>query len=371
MNTTALILPVGIMTFVLVLLLVSACLIPRLTRPELYFAVTVPSAFRDSEEGRTILGKYRTNVIIFSLVSIAVLLSGLWMPVAGYIAVVSVVSICLQSLGVYLAYYVARRRVLPHAVAPTTMREAALAPHEVRLPGGWLAQLGPFGLLLAAAIWLGAHWEGIPPRFPIHWGIDGRPNGWATRTFGGVFAPVLIGGILSALMAALAYSLLRWSRPIRVGGTSGQNEQRFRHLVGSVLVAIEYFLAIEFTWAGLLPLSAEAAGPPGMVPFLVFSLIFTVGILALLIRFGQGGTRLPEGAAIPAKQQASPIGDRTEDRYWKLGLFYFNTDDPALFVEKRFGIGYTLNFGHAGAWLFVGALVAILVLIIILVPKHS
>jgi len=47
---------------------------------------------------------------------------------------------------------------------------------------------------------------------------------------------------------------------------------------------------------------------------------------------------------------ASPIGDRSEDRHWKAGFLYVNSSDPALFVEKRFGIGYTLNFGRPASW---------------------
>jgi len=52
-------------------------------------------------------------------------------------------------------------------------------------------------------------------------------------------------------------------------------------------------------------------------------------------------------------------GRRPPDSAWS-GVFYSNPDDPALFVPKRFGIGYTLNFAHPWAW-------AVLVLIILMV----
>ena len=42
--------------------------------------------------------------------------------------------------------------------------------------------------------------------------------------------------------------------------------------------------------------------------------------------------------------------DRTPDRCWKAGIFYVNPADPALFVAKRLGIGYTLNFGNPWSW---------------------
>jgi uncharacterized membrane protein len=57
---------------------------------------------------------------------------------------------------------------------------------------------------------------------------------------------------------------------------------------------------------------------------------------------------------------------RDDDRYWYGGIIYNNPDDPALFVEKRYGLGWTLNFGNPQARLIlIGLLVVILVLSIL------
>ena len=42
--------------------------------------------------------------------------------------------------------------------------------------------------------------------------------------------------------------------------------------------------------------------------------------------------------------------NRDDDRFWKMGFIYFNRDDPALMVPKRFGIGYTINMGNSISW---------------------
>jgi uncharacterized membrane protein len=102
---------------------------------------------------------------------------------------------------------------------------------------------------------------------------------------------------------------------------------------------------------------------------LAFALAFTVVIVVVMVRFGQGGTRLA-GSAAAASGAVAPVGDRTPDKYWKLGLFYINRSDPALFVEKRFGIGYTLNFGHPGVWIFLVVLLAVWVGVILFAPSH-
>lgn len=33
------------------------------------------------------------------------------------------------------------------------------------------------------------------------------------------------------------------------------------------------------------------------------------------------------------------MNDRAQD-HWKLGVFYVNREDPAIFVKKRFGSGF-------------------------------
>lgn len=46
----------------------------------------------------------------------------------------------------------------------------------------------------------------------------------------------------------------------------------------------------------------------------------------------------------------APKRERPPDEEWKGGVFYSNPRDRALLVPKRFGIGYTLNFGNPWAW---------------------
>jgi hypothetical protein len=56
-------------------------------------------------------------------------------------------------------------------------------------------------------------------------------------------------------------------------------------------------------------------------------------------------------------QEPGSGSDGTPDECWKLGQIYYNPNDPALLVEKRFGVGYTINFGNRASWLLIGLLV--------------
>ena len=327
---------------------------PRLTRPDLYFAVTVLADFPNGTEGRRILGRYRATLAVSSVIGVAFLAAGAYQ---GSLAL-AVAALIVQQVGCLAAYFRARAQVAPHATAPTTVHDAIPSPQPTRIPGSWPVQAGPFVVLGAVAIYLNRRWVDIPDRFPIHWGLDGRPNGWSTHTVGGVYGPLITAAVTCLTLSVLAYGVLHWSRPIRSSGQAGEAEASFRRTVAGVLVAAQYLLAAVFGWTAILPLRGISSGPPVIWGILVPTLAFVVVTSALLIAKGQGGTRtLRASPEIAVGASSQPIGDRTEDRYWKGGFFYVNSRDPALFVEKRFGIGYTLNFGHPGSWMILGALV--------------
>jgi uncharacterized membrane protein len=327
---------------------------PRLTRPDLYFAITVLPEFPGSADGRRILTRYRTMVVLASAIALPLLCVGgprgsLALPVA---------ALLVQDAGWLAAYFLARAQVKPHAAAATTIRDALLSSTPARIPGSWPVLVGPFILLGAVAFYLNHRWADIPERFPIHWGLDGHPNGWATHTVAGVYGPLCIAAVVCIMLTALAYGILHGTRLIRPGGRAGEAEAGFRVTVARIVIGAEYLLAAVFGWTAILPLMKLASAPPVVWGVLVPTLAFVVVAIALVIRKGQGGTRLlRESPEIGADDGVKPVGDRTEDRYWKAGFLYVNPQDPAFLVEKRFGLGYTLNFGHPGAWMILAALV--------------
>jgi len=55
------------------------------------------------------------------------------------------------------------------------------------------------------------------------------------------------------------------------------------------------------------------------------------------------------------------FNDPTKDsNNYKWGFVYFNQSDPRVFVPKRFGIGYTLNFSKR--YVLIGFLLILLVI---------
>ena len=175
-------------------------------------------------------------------------------------------------------------------------------------------------------MWLATRWDALPERWIVHWGPGGVPNGYASKTLGGVFGPLLLAAVLAVFLELLAMLLERISRARfpRLARAYG-NFLRWLSigLVGSICAA-----------AVLLP---SRTPPPGRLMAGVL-----LGSVGLAVVVGLAGL-------ISATREMAAEGQSLPKGY--SALFYRNADDPRIFVPKLVGVGWTLNFAHPIAWL--------------------
>lgn len=332
--------------------------VPRWARPGIYFAVTVPLPFLDSPEALQILRGYRLRTLAHFAIALALIGAG---GLSGHGVLLFLGSIWFVG-GPLAAFWGAHKQAMRYSVQGNRIRQAVLEQRVANPPGGWAGQLVPFAILIAISAYLQLRWNQIPRRFPVHWGIDGRPNGWSTNTAMGVYAPIAIGILILAGIAVTAYGIRHLARGMHTSG-SGTVAHDFAQRTGIFLLIVEYFLAVTFSLVALLPLT----GSRGVMSLLIMVLLI-VPILVMLILWLNKGRPHVEGH--PAVIAGATGGDGTPDECWKFGMFYFNPDDAAVFVEKRFGVGYTLNFAHPSAWICM-ALVLILPIILLFFLSHQ
>lgn len=341
---------------------------PEMTRHDIFFAVTVDQGYyRRSEEARRILRHFQTAAWMHTAVALAIVFAG----AATKHEFVPVIGILWQIAGITIAFLRARKQVLPHAVAQTPRREAALAQRETGI-AYWILQIVPFAFLCACGIYLRENWARIPERFPVHWGLNGEPNGWSTRSFGGVYGPLFIAVIVCVFLGVFSYGVVHWTRQIRSTGPAAIAEGRWRRVQLGVLIALQIFFAVIFGGVSLIPLRTSVEQAPSIWLFLLGTLVFVVAIYAIFLHTGQGGANLMKaGSGSDILPDDRVLGDRTPDECWRGGMFYVNRDDPALLVEKRFGIGYTLNFGRPAAWVLTAFFIVFMAVVPLLAVTFS
>ena len=321
--------------FYISLLAISALLhlMPRITRPDLYFGVTVDPALRISASARRILQRYRFGVWCSTLAAVALQMA-LQRPA---------VSAVLYAVGIGGAQLAAHHSTLAHAIPRATAIEIDLSAPPEHFPGGFAAAALPFVLLLFLGTWSVSHVDRLPGRLPVHWSFAG-PDHWVTTSPRLIVMLVLLHAISCLVLMAAAWGVLHGSRRICASGPAAAAERRFRRRTLLMLLTVAYFSILPPALALLqAPVIAMRLWSAALA-------IMLLGFIVTLLRAGQGGARL--FASRP------PVGDRTADDRWLGGFIYINRADPALLVEKRMGIGWTLNFGNPWSWLLIAMLVA-------------
>jgi uncharacterized membrane protein len=339
--------PIALDVVIVVITATLSWLMPSLTRRDLLFGVTVGPNARALPAGRSIIRRYRLQVLGVVLLFLVVLaLLALFAPdawwISGWPSLVVLMPVLLMSVPYLLAYRASRAlRVTPQegssAAEPVIASEAELRPRRYSdyVPLVWEAL--PLAIIAATAAYLAASYAAAPAIIPVHFDIAGQPNQYVQKTIGSYFLVVWVQLGLEVLLTGITM-LVVGSKAL-----PGRAENRFRrwwlrYLYGMKVVTLAYM--------GLLAVLVARTAQTGSTTPIAFVLPFTlayvfvllVSAVALAIRTGQGGSRLGS----PAETAV----DRIDDRYWKLGAIYVNSDDPSLFVEKRFGVGWTINFGN-------------------------
>jgi uncharacterized membrane protein len=307
--------------------------VPSLSKARFFFGVRVGEPFRKTEPGRKALRIYYAHDITGLAITIALaLVLGL-----NHRAAWLLVSI-LPEAAAGLGYYRANRRVQAYAAPPAEpgVREAELFAEEDRLPRWTLWAIPSFLLPAAGAAYVRAHWNEIPARFASHYGFDGRPNGWTTRT------PLHLYGLF-----LFAVGLMLLIGAMGIVGYYGSRRSAGRRVALRIMISMMYLMGIVFSGAGVWMAHHFPA-------WILISIVppYLAGLLYWEYRRGT---------------DLAPAVESTPDECWSLGDVYNNPDDPALFVAKRLGWGYTINFGNPQAkWVaggFFGGIGALVVLL--------
>ncbi len=329
-------------------------LYPKITRRGLLFGVYVgeeASAGPAAADIRS--GWYRIMVALVTLCLFAGIAGAVLSPAAWLV----LGSMFAQILGFFAAYLWAYRRARALAPErPTPVSAAPLAPPappHFALPAAVLAFAVGMGLFSLAFTW--THYDAMPARIPVHFGASGAPDGWATKSFGSVMTMPLTSILLGVLMGGSTFLTASAKRALRYpdGGASLEAQMRFRSAMTRFLAGVTVLTTVMITAISVGSVRVavgEARGLGAWIMAVAIGLVVYAlgGTIYIAIRYGQGGARLEGRGA------AAPLTDGLADnRFWKLGLFYVNRDDPSWLVEHRFGLGYTLNFGNVKAVLVV------------------
>ncbi len=354
-------------------LVVIFTVMPYIARKTICFGISVPSGQHGNEELAVLRRGYaKMSALVGALISAAYIALLFILPETAATALLGIF-ILLYIVAVSALYLRKWRQVkaLKQRLGWESASRSDVAA-DTRFPAAKRA-VSPawftlYILIIAATVLIGVLlYDTIPAKVVMQADMSGNITRMAEKGPGLIlFAPAM-QAVMSLVFALVYWAMLKTPPVIDPDNPEVSSRQNavFKHRWSAWTVAfgavmLLTFLSVQLTIVQLIDtfaagwVSVAAAGAAA------------VSVLAISLATGQSGSRVRFG-----KKADGTVIRRDDDRYWKWGSLYVNREDPALFVEKRFGIGFTVNFGRPLAVLLFVGLIALIVTFSILVPMLS
>ncbi|GAA1975490.1 DUF1648 domain-containing protein [Catenulispora subtropica] len=344
-------------------------LTPLMTPRTVQFGVRIPAERAGDPAVAGARRGYRLGIVAVTVVAVL----AAQFVATGTVARLS--GVAIEVAGTFAVYLVARAHVAAakhegrwfEGLKQVAVADTALRTRPDRFPWEWGL---PAAVIVVATVVFGTiRYPHMPDRLVTHYDFSGHPTSFTDKTFVSAFAPVGVQIAISALIVVLTRVTVRGKATLDV--QDPQAAARHRRFVAVMARCLLLFAAaISLTLALAALTMWDVIGSTGWSLALLVApvALATIGLVAVFVRVGQGGSRLHldetehAGAAAP-----SGTVNRDDDSLWKAGVFYFNRDDPAVWIQKRFGVGWTVNWARPAALAFLGGLAAVAILVPLLI----
>lgn len=367
--------------FIIVFCGVLMIIIPTLTRKTLLFGVRIPESEQNHSEIKAMKNNYITIILsgtgIIFLLAIAQymffpdlsLIGCLYFPMA---------IVALQMIAFILHWKKALKlketnnwQVIQSSFAETRSSHSRGNLSDVP----WLYYILAAVVIFASVAVALIKYPSLPDPLPTHFDINMNPDAWSEKSIGVVLTMPLINLGTMIVLAVSTIFIIKAKLQINMQNPalSFAQHRAYRRIMGHCFGIMALGMVIGMAYAGMMTLYPEQL----RIPFGLFTAVLLlpcVPIIVMGIRVGQGGCKLnpkiteTDALATGYRPQnieikSNNIHGRGDDKYWKLGLFYYNPDDPAVLVEDRFGTNIGFNYASIGGKIAV-AILALTVIVL-------
>lgn len=343
------------------LVLVLALVLPSITSRTVPFGVRIPEQ-RAHDPAVT----RQTRAYRWRVVGVGVVAAGACVAIFGLTGETLLLPLSvLVLLGVwYGCFFVAHHEIQAaktaggwyEGVRQGITVDTTLRTDPPRFPWLWLV---PAVVVVVVSVVIGIiKYPSMPEMLTVHYNARSA-NRAAAKSVGTAFSLVFVQIGVTAVFTAIAGGIFFRSRtdldpahPV----SSARWHRRYMVLGAKALLGLAATIDLAMLGASLLMWTGTVTrwAPVVVVVPILAAVAVTIVVLARNNRVRDDG------------DEDTGLTHRDDDRYWRGGLFYVNRDDQALVVPRRFGLGWTLNFGNPRALMLLAGVVAVIALVIVL-----
>jgi uncharacterized membrane protein len=195
----------------------------------------------------------------------------------------------------------------------------------------------------------------LPDMIAGHLDANMQPTMWVEKTWWSVLMmPVLNAATLAILvMTAVFIEKVKLQIDPTKQRLSFAQHRVYRRRLGHALGFLTLIIILFMSVLGL-PIIFPESPVWGAHIFWSSMFLFFIPVVVLItvqIKTGQGGCKVKidvdeDSANNQTSSGQSAANKVNDDKYWLLGMFYHNPDDPACIIENRFGTNIGFNYAR-------------------------
>jgi len=356
---------------ILIFIIAIQAFLPKFLKESEAFGIYIPDTHILDKRIEKMKGRYTKIVLTSGVAIVAIFIVWLWMvdPVEQqivYLGMAAQIVALIFSMGLYAKNHI----TLANWKKDEKWTEGSSERKVVDLQFREQLKLLPnvyFVLPMLITVGLGIlgliQYDTLPNQIPTHWEPSGEADAFSEKTWISVsvlpFTTLLIQGMMLFFNGAMKQSGAKIQ--VRHKKRSREQQLAFRKYSSWLLFVVTITLTLLMGYLQLTIIYPKTMSTSITLGFTLGFLVIILGsVLYYTVKVGQSGSRI---AVSEQELDAVDVIDPDDDQYWKFGLIYINKNDPSILVEKRFGIGWTINMGHKVNWIFLVLLIGSIVLI--------
>lgn len=191
----------------------------------------------------------------------------------------------------------------------------------------------------------------IPNIIPIHWGPSGAADSFAEKSFGKIISQVAMIVGIGFVIYISSIGSLKSRIKLTIDKVDNSKKENLYYLNKYAFNFFILNLTCQIMFINILIATFNGSSINTLIMWPCTILVIISSVYLTYIYYKS-----------PSKSKNAVYSVDDDDDLWILGFLYNNPNDPSLFVQKRFGVGWTVNIGTAKGKLFFIILFALILL---------
>ncbi|MEH7238693.1 DUF1648 domain-containing protein [Bacillus sp. JJ1562] len=340
--------------------------VPFLVKRTVIFGITVPEKNIKDEKLSSYKKKYALLVSLLSIVALVgyvvwVLTSSPSEEQTVLIGTIIQFAIILFSFTLYFYFHgktlqLKKKKKWGENTKQVQIADLSARAKDEMLP--WYIFLVPMVITVGLIGYTIAQYNLLPDQIPTHWGMNGEADAFTEKTPVSAISSPLMLLVMQAMFLGIQIATKKSGIKLSATATNASQLRQLtlRKYTSWFMFLTTILLTGMFSFFQLRTIHPDIVdGTIVMAVPIIFLIVTLASTIAFAIKVGRSDK-------INIGETNAGIRDYDDDAHWVGGLFYVNRNDPSIFVEKRFGVGWTLNFGNPIGYFIILLPLAIIIL---------